>query len=109
MELAVLCCRKNGLIDQVAGSSSDLVVSYFRSFQGNATLPSLPLATPNTTKMTDTNTSVYFISRPSGLPVSKETFEVKTGQPIPKLEKDGDVLLRNINLSLDPAMVSSQS
>jgi len=55
--------------------------------------------------MSETNTAVFFKARPAGLPVPDETFEVKTGLPMPKVERDGDVLVRNINLSLDPAMV----
>ncbi|KAI9006816.1 oxidoreductase [Hyaloraphidium curvatum] len=50
-----------------------------------------------------TNTSVIFVSRPVGAPVPSETFSVLVG-PIPRPEVPGDVLLRTMYLSLDPAM-----
>ena len=56
--------------------------------------------------MSGTNTAVYFMAAPTGMPIPSETFQVRTGLAMPKVENDGDVLVQNINLSLDPAMVS---
>ncbi|TPX36493.1 hypothetical protein SmJEL517_g01317 [Synchytrium microbalum] len=53
--------------------------------------------------MTRVNRQVYFVKRPAeGLFDPKETFELRNGT-IPELQ-DGDVLVRTVLLSLDPAM-----
>jgi NADPH-dependent curcumin reductase CurA len=49
-----------------------------------------------------TNTQILFVKRPTGMPVPSETFRV-VQSPIPRL-KDGQVLVRVLYLSLDPAM-----
>ncbi|TPX33631.1 hypothetical protein SmJEL517_g03510 [Synchytrium microbalum] len=49
------------------------------------------------------NTDVILVARPVGMPDIKKIFQVRKGQTMPKVE-DGQVLLRTLQLSLDPAM-----
>ncbi len=52
--------------------------------------------------MAQLNTSIHLIKRPAGGPISKDMFEIKQ-QPVPELGP-GQVLIKQTNMSLDPAM-----